>query len=128
METNYSGALLCARLYYDANRQNLKFDKPEAVTKLAAFGVFTSKEIAEIIGMSVGYVRKHMEVYESGSDPRRVWYPHCLDALYVVAYNYETGGYYEGLVYALVIQEKNSIRAVSELTGVPMNEIRSIVG
>lgn len=124
METNHIRALASAEAYRRIRRDNIGFEQSDAVRELAAFGLFTASELAALLGVSVGYVQNVV-----GSDmpeSARHWKLSALDALWHIAWGYKNGGDIEFLVTSTV-RAGNSIRAVSELTGVPKNTIREAV-
>lgn len=126
MAIDYVNALSRADKYRQLYRDGVKFEKSEAVRELAAFGLFTASELAALLGVSVGFVQN--VVGEAMPESARRWKLSAIDALWHIAWNFKHTGpdQIESLV-AWVVQNGTSIRAISELTGIPKNVIREAV-
>lgn len=120
----YTKALAQADNYRRIRRDNIGFEQSDAVRELAAFGLFTAPELAALLGVSVGFI----DNVTGGGTPesQRHWKLSALDAMWHIAWGYKNGGDIEFLVTSTV-RAGNSIRAVSELTGVPKDTIREIM-
>lgn len=123
---DYYAALSKAWAYHDTARRGGKVNSEGAVKELAALSLFTPAEVARILDSTVQFVKSHWGMHDNASWPQRVWNASDLDLLMVVAYSY-TKGRVSHLIPALV-RNGNSIKAVSELTGVPLDEVRGAVG
>lgn len=124
VEISHINALARAENYRRIRRDNIGFEKSDAVRELAAFSLFTASELAALLGVSVGFVQN---VAGDGlPESARHWKLSALDALWHIAWGYKNGGDIEFLVTSTV-RAGNSIRAVSELTGVPKDTIREIM-
>jgi hypothetical protein len=121
-------ALRVATEYHDRIRFDVKIDKPKAVRELAAFGLFSIKEISLILDMP--FNRTEVEagalVDLGPNNVGRAWNIHALSALYLLALDYRRGHVNESLLIR-VAEDSNSLRAISELTDIPIERIREVV-
>ena len=128
METKeYAPAWDVALRYYDLSRRHVKFNKREAVRELAAFRLFTAKEVARYVGCSVWFAEKTPGVVPASS---RVWNVHATIALAALARAHDEFGEESPAIPLLVIaciREGASMQAIAELTGVPIDVVREAV-
>jgi hypothetical protein len=119
-------ALRVATEYNDRVRFDVKVDKSEAVRKLAAFDLFSPLELSLILDTSIKFVERHMGWHTNMSWPSRVWNIHSLSVLYLLALDYRRGHVNKNLIRTL-IGSNNSLRAISELTDIPIERLREVV-
>lgn len=125
--TDHVKALETAYWYYDLGRREQKFDKQEAVKELAAFGLFTPIELSRILGVSVDYAQKHMGTQTNTSWPTRVWSIDALHVLWLIAIDYWNANEVAKTLVQLASDNNCSIKAIAQLTGVPLDQIREAV-
>ena len=124
MEIDYYNALVTADFYRHMKRSGEKFNRAGAVRKLTAFGLFTAPEVAAIVGCSVKFVEDKTSTPLPESN-RHAWKLSALDAMVHIAWNHKHKQDITSLVKHIV-SDGNSIRAISELTGVPKDTLRGI--
>lgn len=127
MTKEYAPAWDVALRYYDLSRRRVKFNRREAVRELAAFRLFTAKEIARYVGCSTTYAERNLGVNVSSS---RVWNVHATIALAALARAHDEFGEESPAIPLLVIaciREGASMQAIAELTGVPIEVVREAV-
>lgn len=127
MAIDYAGALLKAEVYYDATRQEVKFKKSEAVRELTAFGLFDSYEIGKFLGATAWWVNTVLGKQSDNSYPKREWNVKAVSSLRIIAETWRDGGDPDRLIAAVAMHKGASVRAIHELTGVPLDRIRSVV-
>lgn len=120
-------ALRVANVYYDHVRYGVKFNKSEAVRELAAFGLFSIREISLILDTTFQRAQ-----YEAGAlvdlgpnNTGRVWNIKTLSALYLLALDYRHGHVNERLLIK-VAHNNTSLRAIAELTDIPIERVREV--
>ncbi len=126
MATDHVGALSKASEYVEVVRRGGRIDKPLAVRELTRFDVFTPKEISKIVGLSITQVKHHMGMQTNTSWSTRTWDEYQVSVLWQIALLYHN----EGQVNMILIKmaaEACSLRAISELTGVPLDDVREAV-
>lgn len=130
METkiDYVGALACASYYYEFVRDEVAFNKPGAVRALTAFGLFTPREMAEILDTSIETVKKHMGMHVNTSwSARKPAPPKALSLLGVIARQWRDGEDTDMLVARAAMYGGVSVRTIHELTGVSLEKVRAVV-
>lgn len=123
MVIDYVNAMISANMFYRMKRAGQKFNRVGAVRELTAFGLFTAPEVAVIVGCSVEFVEDKTNTPLPES--YRHWNLSALDGLYSIAWNFKNGRD-NTLLVKNIISAGNSIRAISELTGVPKDILRGI--
>lgn len=123
MEINHVAALRRAYDYNMLVREHKRFNKVVAVEELAATALFTPVEIAVILGTSVPFAKKHYGWHTNGSWPQRKWNPLAVDLMYNIALAYSEGRVSRRLIQ-LAIGAGCSIKAIAELTGIDITEVR----
>jgi hypothetical protein len=118
-------ALRQATEYWDRVRFGVRFDKVGAARELAASAVFSQKEISLILDTSVEFVKRVTADYKFAR-VNRLWNIRSVGALYMLALSYRAGGRINRNLLRRVVNDNNSIRAVQELTDIPIERIREV--
>lgn len=126
--TDKAEALRTATEYNDRVRFDVKIDKSEAVRKLAAFGLFSIREISYILDIPFNRAEADAGWFVDlgPSNTGRLWNIKSLSTLYLVALDYRRGHINKRLV-RLLASSNNSLRAISELTDIPIERVREVV-
>lgn len=121
-------ALRVATEYHDRIRFDVKIDKPEAVRTLAAFGLFSMREISLILDMPFNRTEREAGALADlgPNNTGRTWNIHALSALYLLALDYRRGHVNSALLKR-VADDSNSVRAIHELTDIPREKIREVL-
>lgn len=122
---DYVKALETANWYLDLQRRGMKFDKPEAVKDLAKYDLFTAVEIGWVLEVSPGYARKYMG--DSLSTSNRVWKTGALYILWLLAIDWRDDRTISVPLVQLASEHGTSIKSISQLTGIPLNDVREAV-
>lgn len=120
-------ALETANWFNDLNRRGMKYDKSEAVKELAAFGLFTPQEISWIVAKTIDYARKHMGMQSNMSWPHRIWKLDALHVLWLLAIEWRDNQGISAPLVQLASSNGTSVKAISQLTGVPLETVREAV-
>jgi len=127
METDYVKALETASWYFDLRRRGMKHSKPEAVKELAAFGLFTPTEVSAVLDVTVDLAKKHMGLHTNMSWPNRIWKTDALHVLWLIAVDWRDNQEVNRPLVQLASSNGTSIKAISQLTGTPLNAVREAV-
>ncbi len=123
---DYYGALDYALTINEHANSGKKFAKAEAVKRLAAFGLFTDVEIAQIAGVNIMRVRDLVDTEEPPFNGNRMWTPwRVLPNLEILAdYYHNDNKYINDVLIRGTVGRDCSVKALSELTGIPIEIVR----
>lgn len=127
MEIDYVDALSTAFDIYDKRRRGYKFNRSVAVRQLTAFDLFSPVEISRILDMSIESVKKLQGMQPVQTWPQRVWKPESLNALLAIAIDWKADQSVSEPLLQLVAEGGTSAKAISQLTGVPMEFVREAI-
>lgn len=127
METDYVKALETANWYYDLNRRHMKFDKPTAVRELDQYGLFSPVELSHILDTTVETVKKARGMQPVETWPQRVWKLDALHVLWLLAVEWRDSGAAEDKLIQRASDNGTSMKAISQLTGIPLDKVREAV-
>ena len=126
-DVNHIKALETANWYYDLSRREVKFDMAEAVNDLNTFGLFTPAEIGMVLGIVTGQVKRYIGMSTNMSQSQRIWGVDSLHILWLMALAYEQGEDLPKVLALLAAENGTSVKAMSELCGIPLDIVREAV-
>ena len=127
MEIDRVKALETAIWYHDLNRRGMKFDKPTAVNELKQFRLFSATEIGWIVGITREAMNKIVGTHDLAPVNHRVWKLDVLDVLWIMALTWQDKGVFSDVIVRLAVSDGTSMKAISQLTGIPLDKVREAV-
>lgn len=126
MEIDHVKALETANWYHDLNRRDMKFDKATALKELHQYKLFSQTELGWIVGTTWDGVGKVL-----GNSPKpvnhRVWKLQALHVLWLLAVDWRDNEEVAPPLAQLASEHGTSMKAISQLTGIPLNQVREAV-
>ena len=127
MEIDHVKALETANWYHDLNRRGMKYDKTVAVKELSRYDLFSPVELSHIVDTTVSAVKKAQGMQPVVTWPQRIWKLDALHVLWMLAIDWRENEEVEPPLAQLASEHGTSVKAISQLTGIPLNQVREAV-
>ena len=127
MEIDHVKALETANWYHDLNRRGMKYDKTVAVKELSRYDLFSPVELSHIVDTTVSAVKKAQGIQPVVTWPQRIWKLDALHVLWMLAIDWRENEEVEPPLAQLASEHGTSMKAISQLTGIPLNQVREAV-
>ena len=127
METDHVKALETANWYHDLNRRGMKYDKTVAVKELAQYSLFSARELGWIVGVTEATVATKLDLPLTEYVSHRVWKLEALHVLWLLAVDWRDNEEVAPPLAQLASEHGTSMKAISQLTGIPLNQVREAV-
>ena len=127
MEIDHVKVLETANWYHDLNRRGMKYDKPTALKELAQYSLFSARELGWIVGVSEASVDKQIGWRVPEYTNHRVWKLEALHVLWLLAVDWRDNEEVAPPLAQLASEHGTSMKAISQLTGIPLNQVREAV-
>ena len=127
MEIDHVKALETANWYHDLNRRGMKYDKTVAVKELSRYDLFSPVELSHIVDTTVSAVKKAQGMQPVVTWPQRIWKLDALHVLWMLAIDWRENEEVEPPLAQLASEHGTSMKAISQLTGIPLNQVREAV-
>ena len=127
MEIDHVKALETANWYHDLNRRGMKYDKPTAIKELSRYDLFSPVELSHIVDTTVSAVKKAQGIQPVVTWPQRIWKLDALHVLWLLAVDWRDNEEVAPPLAQLASEHGTSMKAISQLTGIPLNQVREAV-
>ena len=127
MEIDHVKALETANWYHDLNRRGMKYDKPTAIKELSRYDLFSPVELSRIVDTTVSAVKKAQGMQPVVTWPQRIWKLEALHVLWLLAVDWRDNEEVAPPLAQLASEHGTSMKAISQLTGIPLNQVREAV-
>ena len=127
MEIDHVKALETANWYHDLNRRGMKYDKPTAIKELSRYDLFSPVELSHIVDTTVSAVKKAQGMQPVVTWPQRIWKLEALHVLWLLAVDWRDNEEVAPPLAQLASEHGTSMKAISQLTGIPLNQVREAV-
>lgn len=127
MEIDHVKALETANWYHDLNRRGMKYDKTVAVKELSRYDLFSPVELSHIVDTTVSAVKKAQGIQPVVTWPQRIWKLDALHVLWLLAVDWRDNEEVAPPLAQLASEHGTSMKAISQLTGIPLNQVREAV-
>lgn len=127
MEIDHVKALETANWYHDLNRRGMKYDKTVAVKELSRYDLFSPVELSHIVDTTVSAVKKAQGMQPVVTWPQRIWKLDALHVLWLLAVDWRDNEEVAPPLAQLASEHGTSMKAISQLTGIPLNQVREAV-
>lgn len=127
MEIDHVKALETANWYHDLNRRGMKYDKPTAIKELSRYDLFSPVELSHIVDTTVSAVKKAQGMQPVVTWPQRIWKLDALHVLWMLAIDWRENEEVAPPLAQLASEHGTSMKAISQLTGIPLNQVREAV-
>ena len=127
MEIDHVKALETANWYHDLNRRGMKYDKPTAIKELSRYDLFSPVELSHIVDTTVSAVKKAQGIQPVVTWSQRIWKLGALHVLWLLAVDWRDNEEVAPPLAQLASEHGTSMKAISQLTGIPLNQVREAV-
>ena len=127
MEIDHVKALETANWYHDLNRRGMKYNKATAVEELSRYDLFSPVELSRIVDTTVSAVKKAQGMQPVVTWPQRIWKLEALHVLWLLAVDWRDNEEVAPPLAQLASEHGTSMKAISQLTGIPLNQVREAV-
>ena len=127
MEIDHVKALETANWYHDLNRRGMKYDKTAAVKELSRYDLFSPVELSHIVDTTVSAVKKAQGIQPVVTWPQRIWKLDALHVLWLLAVDWRDNEEVAAPLAQLASEHGTSMKAISQLTGIRLNQVREAV-
>ena len=127
MDIDHVKALETANWYHDLNRRGMKYDKTVAVKELAQYSLFSARELGWIVGVTEATVATKLDLPLPEYANHRIWKLDALHVLWLLAVDWRDNEEVAPPLAQLASEHGTSMKAISQLTGIPLNHVREAV-